>query len=157
MSVEFRDTEWAVYDVEADGLAAAAEAIATADEAAQAEWFPQYAFTTSGGRLASVSVDVRTRVTMPRWTKLAAADPVEQVEWTRFCSALRAHEQGHVDLVVRHLAAVDRELVGKTAAAARRSWEQALAKLQSASRAYDRATEHGRKHGTVIHASVSGT
>jgi predicted secreted Zn-dependent protease len=156
MSVEFSDTEWIAYDVDADGLAAAADAIATMDEAAQAEWFPAYSFTTAGGRLVSADVTVRTRVTMPRWTTLSAAHPVEQIEWKRFCGALRAHEQGHIDLVVRHLSTVDRELVGKTTAAAQRSWEQALAQLESASRAYDHATDHGRKHGTIINASVSG-
>ena len=155
MSVEFDEAEWDMYDLAADDLAAAAEAVASMDEAARAEWAPRFEFTTLGGLVVSAAVTVTTRVTMPHWSGFGKAHPIEQAEWTRFCTALREHEQGHLDLVVRHLSTIDRVLVGKSVAAAQRSWEQALRKLASASQAYDRATDHGRKHGTIINADVS--
>ena len=157
MSVEFSDTEWRVYDVEADSLAAAAQVILQMDEPAEAEWFPSYEYTTSLGRLTSAAVTVRMRVTMPHWTGYHSAPLEEQDEWTRFCAALRDHEQSHLELVRRHLTDVDRQLVGNSVTAAERSWEQALARLKSASQAYDGETDHGRRQGTIINFGIDGT
>jgi predicted secreted Zn-dependent protease len=154
MSLDFSETEWRVYDVDADSLAAVAEAISRLSEAAQAEWFPAYEFTTSRGRLATVAVTVGTRVTMPRWTGRPSAPAAEQAEWTRFCDALREHEQGHIDLVMEHLSGVDERLLGQSVTAARRIWQQALESLEAASGAYDRQTDHGRNQGTVIDISI---
>lgn len=155
MSVEFSDTEWRVYDVDAESLAAAAQAISQMDEAAETEWFPRYEYTTSGSRLASAAVTVRTSVAMPQWTGFASAPKAEKDEWRRFCAALHAHERGHIDLVVEHLSNIDERLVGKSVSAARRVWEQALAALESASQAYDRRTDHGRNQGTIIEVGIA--
>jgi predicted secreted Zn-dependent protease len=116
----------------------------------ETEWFPRYSYETENDRLSAVAVTVVTRVTMPRWTGYAAADRSDQQEWDRFCRALRLHEQGHLDLVVLHLARVDERLLGRSVPAARRLWDGALTALADASRAYDRETDHGRKRGTLI-------
>jgi len=150
VSVEFGDTERGFYDVDAGTLAEAAEAISQMAEAAETEWFPRYEYETTGHVLSSATVDVRTRITLPRWTGYDAADEAEKGEWRRFCKALEAHEEGHVGLVIEHLSDVDEKLIGQSVAGAQRIWEQTLAELASASAAYDRETDHGRKRGTVI-------
>ena len=91
---------------------------------------------------------------MPRWTGEASASRTEKNEWRRFLSALRAHEKGHLELVVRHLGNVDTQLVGKSIAAARDRWTKVLAALKAASEAYDSATDHGRRQGTYIDVHV---
>jgi predicted secreted Zn-dependent protease len=154
MSVEFSDTERGFYDVDADSLAAAAEAISQMAEAAETEWFPRYEYQTMGHALSSAAVSVRTRITLPRWTGYRSAAKAEQDEWRRFCAALEAHEEGHIELVVRHFSDLDERLVGQSVAAAQRVWERALAALESASQAYDRETDHGRKRGTIIDVSA---
>jgi predicted secreted Zn-dependent protease len=155
MSIEIRDTEWRAYDVDAASLVGAAAAIAHMREAAKTEWFADYEFTAPRGRLVSVTVKVRTVVTMPRWAGEASARPAEKNEWNRFLSALRAHEKGHLELVVRQLKDVDAQLVGKSIAAARDRWMQALEALNATSEAYDRATDHGRRQGTCIHVDAA--
>lgn len=72
----------------------------------------------------------------------------------RFCAALEAHEEGHVELVVQQLSGLDERLVGQSVGAAQRVWKQALAAVEAASETYDRETDHGRKRGTIIDVSV---
>ncbi len=154
MSVHFDDTEWRAYDVKAERLAAAADALSRRAEAANTEWLARYTCTTAHGRILSVAVSVKTVVAMPRWSGFASAPVAEQEEWRRFSAALRAHEHGHLDLVVEHLSQVDERLIGRSRAAAQAEWEQALAVLEAASQAYDRATDHGRNEGTRIDIGV---
>ena len=77
MSVDIRATEWRTYEVIGASLAGAAAAIAHMREAAKADWFAGYEYTTSHGRLVNVAVTVRTVVTMPRWTGEASASGAE--------------------------------------------------------------------------------
>ncbi len=155
MSTRFPETEWRSYDVAADSLADAASQISGLPEAATTEWFPRYTFTTNAaGRLLEVDVEVPAVVTMPRWTGYGNAPFVERDEWDRFCAALRAHEQGHLDLVREHLQQVDSQLAGQTPARAAAIWAERLAALDAASRAFDRATNHGLATGTMVHVLV---
>jgi predicted secreted Zn-dependent protease len=48
---------------------------------------------------------VKTRITMPHWPGYDSAPDADQREWDRFLAALKAHEQGHVDLVLQRLTA----------------------------------------------------
>jgi predicted secreted Zn-dependent protease len=117
------------------------------DEAAKAEWFPRYEYVADKV-VTSAAIVVATRITMPRWTRQALT--AERAEWNRFCVALKTHEEGHIDLVVKHLHDVDKHMLGKSPAGAIRVWERVIERLNSASRAYDGQTDHGRKQGTVI-------
>ena len=155
MSTRFPDTEWTTYDVAGDTLAEAAAQVSDLPEAATTEWFPHFSSTTVGGRLAHVDVEVRTRVTMPHWTGYAAASSGDRQEWDRFCAALRAHEQRHLALVREHLHDVESRLIGQTPARAAARWTQVLDALDAASRAFDRATDHGRAAGTTLDVAVS--
>jgi predicted secreted Zn-dependent protease len=150
MGTRFPETEWIAYDVDADSLADAAAAVSSLPEAATTEWFPHFTSTTAGGRLVQVDVQVPTRVTMPRWTGYRDASPRDRHEWDRFCAALRAHEQGHLDLVRRHLEEVDAQLVGQTAASAAARWTQVLDGLKTASRAFDQTSNHGRAADATV-------
>ena len=149
MGTRFPETEWISYDVDAGSLADAAATVSTLSEAATTEWFPHFTSTTAGGRLVQVDVEVPTRVTMPRWTGYQGASPPDRHEWDRFCAALRAHEQGHLDLVREHLEEVDAQLAGQTPARAAAKWTQVLDALKSASRAFDQRTDHGRDAATL--------
>jgi predicted secreted Zn-dependent protease len=154
MAVQFHDTEWRTYDVDAASLAAVAAALSRASEAATAEWFAGYEYTTARGRLVSAAVTVRTVVTMPRWTGVGAASRAEKNEWTRFVAALHEHEEGHLARVVRQFSNVDEQLIGKSIAAAQKKWKQVLMALKASSETYDRATDHGRRFGTRIDVRV---
>jgi predicted secreted Zn-dependent protease len=103
--------------------------------------------------VSDVAVTVRTRVTLPDWSGSTASE-AEKAEWSRFCAALRDHEQGHVDLVLDRLSHVDQSLIGKASGDASKAWDDALNTLSTASAAYDDATDHGRNQGCVIDVSV---
>lgn len=154
MSVEFLDTEWASYAVQADTLEQAAEAISDLEEAGTAEWFPRYEYEADQF-VTSAVVTVATKITMPRWGGVESAPAAARAEWKRFCAALRTHEEGHLQLVTQFLADVDSQLIGESVDAALKAWDRTLKALAGASRAYDLQTDHGRKLGTVIDLSVS--
>jgi len=50
-----------------------------------------------------------------------------------------------------------RRLDSAAVTAARQAWDQAIAAVAAASRAYDHETDHGRRNGTVIDVSVGTT
>jgi predicted secreted Zn-dependent protease len=154
MSVEFTETEWAFYDLEAETLDAAADAVSQRDEAATTEWFPRYEYEADEV-LTSASVSVITKVTLPRWIGAQNATTAERAEWARFCKALRAHEDGHLRLVTTHLADMDSRLIGRSIEGAAKAWKDALDALAAASRDYDRETDHGRKLGTILDLSAA--
>jgi predicted secreted Zn-dependent protease len=154
MSVDFPDTTQSTYDLAGQTLADVAAEIAAQDEAAKTEWFPHYDYTTTGDALATATVVVPTKITMPRRPSYSSAGDADRREWDRFQAALQAHEQGHVDLVTQNLTGIDDRLVGNTVADANRIWANALNLLQAASDAYDRDTDHGRNQGTIIQVSI---
>ncbi|HET8670240.1 MAG TPA: DUF922 domain-containing protein [Candidatus Saccharimonadales bacterium] len=156
MSVELSDIQWLAEPIDGTTLETVAETISQMTEAATIEWFPRYDYETTGGVVSSAAVTVETRIKMPQWTGYSTATDVEQNEWDRFFAALRRHEQGHVELVVEHLSDVDELLTGKSIESAKQLWISALAALQTASRAYDQETDHGRKQGAIIDVTVTG-
>lgn len=154
MSVQFLDTEQVSYAVNADTLTAAAELISQKAEAGKAEWFPRYDYETTGSEISNATITVRTRTTMPQWSRYSSASQAEKDEWDRFFASLQAHEQGHIELVMRHLDHVDEQLVGKSVDGAAEAWQSTLDALLSASREYDSQTDHGRSQGATIDISV---
>jgi predicted secreted Zn-dependent protease len=153
VAVEFSDTEWRTKSVGGATLAAVAQAISQMDEAAKTEWFPAYTADTVDGNLTNVHVTVRTKVTMPQWSAYDNATQAEKDEWDRFFVALRAHEQGHLDLVTSQLSDIDLRLAGQSTSDASATWTKALGELTSASNDYDASNDHGRSQGTVISVS----
>ncbi|HKE36334.1 MAG TPA: DUF922 domain-containing protein [Candidatus Baltobacteraceae bacterium] len=153
MSVEFDDTEWASQSVDGSTLATVAQTIAGMTEAGKTEWFPSYVTSTTADVVSDATVTVKTKVTLPQWSSYGSASQSEQTEWDRFCGALRAHEQGHLDLVTQQLSDVDQQMIGQSSAGADSAWKSSLAALTSASDTYDTSTDHGRNQGTIINVS----
>ncbi len=153
MPIQFSDTEWKTKSVGGSTLAAVAQAISQMEEAAKTEWFPAYTANAPDDVLANVAVTVRTKVTMPQWSGYANASQPERDEWDRFYAALRAHEQGHLDLVTSQLSGIDERLAGHSTSDASAAWTNALVELNAASDDYDTSTDHGRSQGTVIDTS----
>jgi predicted secreted Zn-dependent protease len=152
MPVDFADTERASSDVHGGTLAAVASVISQMDEAGKAEWSPTYIMTADDA--PAVTVTVKTKITMPRWSEYGTACQAEKGEWDRFFAALETHEQGHIDLVRQHLGGIDEQMAGQSSDGAKQLWVSALQDLQSASDSYDADTDHGRNQGTVIDVSV---
>jgi predicted secreted Zn-dependent protease len=155
MSVGFGDPQWRSEPVDGVSLAAVAETISQMTEAGKTEWFPRFSYETTDDAVSSVTVTVDIRVTLPSWSEYGSASQAEQSEWDRFCGALRAHEQGHIDLVHEKFSDVDVRMLGKSPGDAKQAWHEAQAALQSASDAYDDVTDHGRTNGTVIDVRVA--
>jgi predicted secreted Zn-dependent protease len=158
VSVEFRDTQWTSVPVDGANLLEVAQTISQLaepwKEAGNTEWTPRYGWETTAEVVSGVTVTVDTRVTLPIWTQYDSASQPEKTEWDRFCGALRAHEQGHLDLVHDRLSDVDQRMLGKSLSDAIQAWQDAQTALQSSSDAYDASTDHGRNAGTVIDVSV---
>ena len=154
MAVQFRDTKWTTYALHAKTLEGTASVIARMSEAATCEWLPRYEYETDGERISKITVTVAVQVLMPRWVEYAVATSLERAEWDRFCRALRAHEHGHINLVVDHLHRIDERMLGLAPDVAKRLWDGALATLADASAEFDRTTDNGRQHGTVIDVTV---
>lgn len=151
MTVTIHDAQWTTYDVHGHTLADVAWHIEQLPEAGETRWHPTYQATRwSGNVIAAVQVDVHVTVSMPHWTEAAAAPSCQQAEWERFVGALRAHEQGHIDLATTYLQSVDTLLENVTAETAQQQWHDNLAALQQASDQYDAGNDHGRNAGTTI-------
>jgi len=155
MPSDFRDTEWVVEPVAGGDLSSVAANIAGMDEAAKTEWWPSYSYETDGDRISGATIALTTRVTMPQWDSYDQASKPEQDEWTRFCTALRAHEQGHLDIVTAILSQLEGQLIGKTTADGANIWSETLRSISLAESDYDNTTDHGRQQGTIIDTSVA--
>jgi hypothetical protein len=80
--------------------------------------------------------------------------PKARAEWTRWYAALRAHEQGHIDLVHQVFDGLAKRMLGTTVRAGQALFDGAKTALGSKSRAYDARTGHGTKQGTVMNVSI---
>jgi predicted secreted Zn-dependent protease len=155
MPVDFKDTEWVVEPVTGADLPSVAANIAGMDEAAKTEWWPSYSYETAGDLISSATVTLATKVTMPQWDAYDQASTPEQDEWRRFCTALRAHEQGHLDIVTAILSRLEEQLIGKTTDDGAKTWNETLRSIDLAESNYDSTTDHGRQQGTIIDVSVA--
>jgi predicted secreted Zn-dependent protease len=151
MTVTMHDVQWTQQDVPGHTLEEVANHIAQMDEAGQTHWHPTYHATRwEGQTIAEATVEVQITVTMPHWAGASAAPPEEQAEWERFLGALRAHEQGHIDLVHTYLEHADSLLEGVDEHTAAQQWQANLDALKAASDQYDAGNNHGENEGTVI-------
>ncbi len=108
------------------------------------------------GRVARVCAEIV--VVTPRWRPSRFA-PVELLEeWSRFVAALRAHEQGHVDLAVEAAKALQGALDALPRAdadEARRLASSILDHARGRELRYDADTLHGARQGAVFTARRS--
>ena len=141
----------ATYTVTAKTLKEAADQIGARTEAGETTWKPTYSVTPDeNGNVTKATVTVEITVTMPSWPGAAKLGAADKAKWDSFYAALRAHEQGHVDLAKSKLANVADSLIGKSQTDAGTAFQQALTDLQTASDDYDTRTDHGIKTGCKI-------
>ncbi len=97
--------------------------------------------------VAGATVDASVTVELPRWAAPPEADPALVAEWEAWHTALRRHEQGHVEVV--HVFAHDAETVIREAgcAGADEAGARLLTGLRQAQADYDAATVAGHTQG----------
>lgn len=146
------------YTVEADSLAAFHDAISVRDEAGSVSWEPNnwsHSGAPSGDPpTVSVSVTVPITLQMPEWELPEDMGPRTRAEYRRWYAALRAHEQGHIDLVRERTQGLADRMARLSLARARSLFTTTIAGLQTASDEYDARTQHGLATGTVLDLSI---
>jgi hypothetical protein len=142
------------YAVEASTLAEVAAAIGGRPEAGHVSWVPTLDFHQTDGRIDSVTINVSIDLQMPSWSPPASMLPKARAEWTRWYAALRAHEQGHIDLVHQLFDGLAARILGKTVRAGQGLFDTAKASLAAQSKAYDTRTGNGTKQGTVMNVAI---
>jgi hypothetical protein len=143
------------YAVSGSSLDDVSTFISTRDEAGHVGWVEDMAASGSNGStLDTVSVTVAISLEMPSWTPPSTMLPKARAEWTRWYAALAAHEQGHIKLVHDVHDGLAKKLLGKTPRAADTLFDAAKASLTAKSKAYDTATGHGLKTGTIIDVGI---
>jgi hypothetical protein len=142
------------YAVEASTLADVAAAIGGRSEAGHVGWVPALDFHQTDGRIDSVTINVTIDLQMPSWSPPASMLPKARAEWTRWYAALRAHEQGHIDLVHQLFDGLAARILGKTVRAGQGLFDTAKASLAAQSRAYDTRTGNGTRQGTIMNVAI---
>jgi len=61
---------------------------------------------SNGGALQDAKLKLSLVVTLPRWQDEERAPKALRIAWGRFSGALRTHEEGHVEIAIRHAAAL---------------------------------------------------
>lgn len=143
------------YAIEAESLADVTDQVSSMGEAGKVEWRPNYNYDVSAaGKITGATVTVPVYVSLPIWNPPADTGPKTKAEWNRARNALKAHEDGHVQLVQKHCKGLANKLIGKTPEEAQALFDKATADLQKESDKYDVSTDHGKKTGTVIDVSI---
>ncbi|MFN8518229.1 MAG: DUF922 domain-containing protein [Chloroflexota bacterium] len=142
------------YEVVASTLADVAAAIGGRPEAGQVSWAPSLDFHQTDGIIDSVTISVAIELQMPSWAPPSTMLPKARAEWSRWYAALRAHEQGHIDLVHQLFDGQAARMLGKPVATGQRLFAGAKASLATKSRAYDARTGHGIRQGTVMDVAI---
>jgi hypothetical protein len=142
------------YRVTASSLADVAAVLGGRDEAGHVGWVPTLELHHTDGRIDSVTINVSIELEMPSWSPPSSMLPRAQAEWTRWYAALRAHEQGHIDLVHQLFDGLATRILGQPLRTGKQLFETAKTTLGGRSRAYDGRTGHGTKQGTVMDVSI---
>ncbi|MEO5952543.1 MAG: DUF922 domain-containing protein [Chloroflexia bacterium] len=149
--VNFKPTVNTTYTVTAKTLKEASAQIKKREEAGETSWNPVFTEThDDNGNITSATVDVTVTVLLPTWAEAAKLKGTETTTWDNFMTALRAHEQHHVDLVKEKLKGVADQMIGKSKTEATGLLRKALEGLKTASDEYDTKTDHGKNEGVNI-------
>lgn len=142
------------YAVTASSLADVVAAIGGRSEAGHVGWAPALDFHQTDGIIDSVTISVSIDLEMPSWSPPSSMLPKARAEWTRWYAALRAHEQGHIDLVHQAFDGLAARLLGTSVGRGQRLFASAKASLAATSRAYDARTGNGTRQGTVMDVAI---
>jgi predicted secreted Zn-dependent protease len=107
------------------------------------------------------TVHLELKVRYPTWTDSLSATPALRQEWTRFLTALKAHEGKHAAIaikganrLVRELSAIATPACGNVSAEATNLFNAALVRLRRESAEYDELTRHGVTEGAAFGAGA---
>ncbi|MFN8445750.1 MAG: toxin TcdB middle/N-terminal domain-containing protein [Caldilineaceae bacterium] len=95
------------------------------------------------GRVKEANVNIKITVTLPKWNVPNNLGPKAKAEYERFSKGLEKHEQGHVDISRQHYDGLADDLIGKTAAEARKLVGETNKAHKKAQEDYDDANHHG--------------
>jgi predicted secreted Zn-dependent protease len=107
----------------------------------------------SKGNCTSVKITASYNITMPAWKELSQQPKVCQDEWNRMWKALRAHEDGHLDVFQKGLDALVKELTALKSGThddVDKIFNKALKSIQAGHNAYDSKTSHGQTEGVKL-------
>ncbi len=124
-----------------------------------ASWNCTYEYTTkkrgNDCQIATVVTQVKGEILMPRWVDEASASVELQRRWSNFYSALKTHEDGHIQhgrelalLVKERLMGIGWTSCNDLASLARREFDKVYNNLKARDQEYDTRTEHGITQGT---------
>ena len=106
--------------------------------------------------LSSVSVHIRSDVTLPRWTPPKDTVPGLAAQWNQFIAGLETHEVGHKDIAARGAKDILHKLQTLSAPCAtlsddvRRVTADILERMRVEQIAYDTETRHGATQGATF-------
>lgn len=142
------------YSLTAVSLSGAAAQLSMRPEAGHVDWALDMKYAAPKGPIETVAITAAITLEMPSWTPPTTMLPKARAEWNRWYAALLAHEQGHIDLVHANFDELAQRMLGKSAAAGKKLFNAASAKLTADSKAYDKSTDHGKNNGTVMEVSI---
>jgi predicted secreted Zn-dependent protease len=124
----------------------------------QFRWSYAHVLSAAGCLVASPSVQVSLRTTMPRWNGTQAANQPLVARWTAFVDALQAHESGHTQIALAAAGGMADRLANVPAArtcadldAAAQTELEALVRAHDTAQAdYDVQTQHGLGQGAIF-------
>jgi predicted secreted Zn-dependent protease len=103
--------------------------------------------------VTSVTIKASYTITMPSWPVAGKQPKTCQDEWNRMCKALRGHEDGHLAVFEKGVAALVKELTAlKTGTQddVESIFNKALADIQTGHNKYDASTKHGQTEGVEL-------
>lgn len=124
------------------------------------EWRYRFTRSDSGCRCTSFATTTTIKLTLPRWTRPADAQPEVTTNWDRYITALRGHELGHAQIGLAAAAEQQRRISNVGAA---RDCDALKETIETLARQivddytrrdaeYDERTDHGVKQGAFLPA-----
>lgn len=111
-------------------------------------------YAHANGSVTSVDLTVTLTILLPVWEPEEEPSRPESNEWNRFLRALRAHEDGHIDIFRREAAVTYRRLLASKPSKIVDKLESERRRIKRLSDAYDTRTGHGTTqqtaHGTTV-------
>ena len=126
-----------------------------------ASWRCSYHYTTkmrgNACQIATVTTRVSGEILMPRWVDEASAPVALQRRWSDYYSALKTHEDGHIQngrelalLVKERLMGIGAAPCDQIKALARNEFEHIYENLKARDKEYDIRTNHGATQGAAF-------
>ncbi len=124
-------------------------------------WSVSYRYTarteSSACVIDSVTTKLEGTMTIPNWAGAGSAPSGAQARWSRYISALRTHEMGHMQIGRKFEIAVKNSLMKMRAAScgelegeSRRRFDALLEDYRRIERDYDTQTRHGATQGAYL-------